>query len=237
MRIFTLAVLTALAAAPAYAEGHHWSYEGDTGPEHWADACKGSAQTPIDLAQTNSKGPVAYSVSYKPVPLAVRNLGHTIQFSGEDAGALIEAGVEYKLIQVHFHTPSEHVVDGKHYPLEGHFVHVSDKGALSVLGAFFTEGAENPALATLLKHMPKKPGGMIPIEGASIDPNALLPKDQAIYRYNGSLTTPPCSEGVQWHVLATPVTASKKQIEAIRKLEGMNARPVQKLNDRLVVAP
>lgn len=237
MRVFVFAFAALLVGGAAQANDKSWSYEGDTGPDHWADQCKGAAQTPIDLAATNSKGPVAYSVSYKPVPLAVRNLGHTIQFSGEDAGALNEVGVEYKLVQVHFHTPSEHVVNGKHYPLEGHFVHASDKGVLAVLGVFFTEGAENPALATLLKHTPKKPGGMIPVEGASIDPNALLPKDNRIYRYNGSLTTPPCSEGVQWHVLAEPVTASKKQIAAISKLEGRNARPVQKLNDRLLVAP
>jgi len=222
----------------------HWTYTGEEGPQHWGDLSAdyatcgaGHMQSPIDLADAEATGSVKIATDYKAVPLVVLNNGHTVQFNTEGGGTLSEAGVTYDLLQVHFHAPSEHVVNGKHAPLEAHFVHRSKDGALSVIGVFIVEGKANPALATLIKYLPTKVTPPTPIEGATINPNDLLPASMSMYRYMGSLTTPPCSEGVNWHVLSTDITASKEQIEALSAVLHMNARPVQPLNERLLVAP
>lgn len=222
----------------------HWTYTGEEGPQHWGDLSAeyatcgtGHMQSPIDLADAEATGSIKLATDYKPVPLVVLNNGHTVQFNTEGGGTLSEAGVTYDLLQVHFHAPSEHVVNGKHAPLEAHFVHRSKDGALSVIGVFIVEGKANPALAALIKYLPTKVTPATPIEGVTIDPNDLLPASMAMYRYMGSLTTPPCSEGVNWHVLSTDITASKEQIEALSAVLHMNARPVQPLNERLLVAP
>ena len=250
MYLKKLTILTALAvsmgAAASFAseDKAHWAYSGEAGPEHWGDlsaeyatCATGRMQSPIDLAKADAAGEISYEVDYKPVPLTILNNGHTIQFNTGGVGTLSEKDVEYKLLQIHFHAPSEHVVDGKHAPLEAHFVHRSDEGALAVLGVMFVEGAENPALATLIAHMPASVSEPETIEGVTIDPAALLPEDMDIYRYMGSLTTPPCSEGVNWHVLSKHVTASKSQIEMLATQLHKNFRPAQPLNERLLVAP
>ncbi|MEP6344431.1 MAG: carbonic anhydrase family protein, partial [Parasphingorhabdus sp.] len=125
----------------------------------------------------------------------------------------------------------------KRYPLTGHFVHATEGGKLGVLGVMFEEGAANAELAKILAAAPNKKSKPMAVAGQMIDPNGLLPADRAVYRYMGSLTTPPCSEGVNWHVLKDPITASAEQIAAFEKLMGDSARPVRALNNRLVVAP
>ena len=222
----------------------HWTYAGEEGPQHWGDLSAeyatcgtGHMQSPIDLADAEATGSVKLATDYKAVPLVVLNNGHTVQFNTEGGGTLTEAGIAYDLLQVHFHAPSEHVVKGKHAPLEAHFVHRSKDGTLSVIGVFIVEGKANPALATLIRYLPTKVTPATAVEGVTIDPNDLLPASMAMYRYMGSLTTPPCSEGVNWHVLSTSITASKGQIEALSAVLHMNARPVQPLNERLLVAP
>jgi len=249
MQIFKAALLATLAlgfSLPAYASDakSHWSYSGEDGPAHWGDLAAeyatcgtGHMQSPIDLGDAEATGSIKLAADYKAVPLVVLNNGHTVQFNTEDGGTLTEAGVTYDLLQVHFHAPSEHVVNGKPAPLEAHFVHRSKDGALSVIGVFIVEGKANPALATLIKYLPTQVTPATPVEGVTINPNDLLPASMAMYRYMGSLTTPPCSEGVSWHVLSTDITASKERIEALSAVLHMNARPVQPLNDRLLVAP
>lgn len=231
-------------AAWAAETGHHWAYKGAQGPEHWGDlsteyaSCStGRMQSPIDLAEADTNGAVDYSVDYKATPLTILNNGHTVQVNMEAGGKLMASGVAFDLAQIHFHAPSEHVVQGKHYPLEAHFVHKSADGTLAVLGVFIEEGADNAALAAIIDHLPQEKSEPKTFSETQIDPNNLLPENRNIYRYAGSLTTPPCSEGVKWHVLSSPVTASKEQITKLSAVMGMNARPVQERNLRLLVAP
>lgn len=222
----------------------HWSYTGQTGPDHWAEldaqyeACKiGRSQSPIDLDETNAVGEAQFTSSYKPLPMTIWNNGHTIQLDATNSGTLTEDGKDFPLLQVHFHDPSEHAIHGKHFPLEAHFVHKSADGQLSVLAVLIDKGKENPELAKIIKHLPVHEGEPQKIDGVEFDPAALLPDSLATFRYSGSLTTPPCSEGVAWHVLSTPITASADQIAALAEVMGENNRPVQAVNNRLVIHP
>lgn len=225
-------------------EGHHWTYSGEGGPEHWGEldasyaACsEGEAQSPIDLAGPGVEMVYAAEASYSPLPLTVLNNGHTVQIAAEGAGTLVSGSAKYGLLQVHFHAPSEHVINGEAVPVEAHFVHRSAEGTLGVLGVFVVEGEENPALAALLMHLPETEGPAQTFAETMIDLNALLPEDLSIYRYAGSLTTPPCTEGVAWHVLKDPVTASKAQIDRLSHVLHGNARPIQPLNGRPLIIP
>lgn len=232
--------LPQLALAQGTAE---WGYAGDLGPDHWAmlasdyETCaKGTMQSPIDLKAANAAGDLQLELAYQAVPLKVLNTGRTIQIDGQSGGGFTEAEEKFDLVQGHFHTPSEHVVDGKTYPAELHLVHKSADGKLAVLGILIEEGAENAGFTGLTANLPKA-GEEAAVEGANFDPAQFLPEDHAIYRYSGSLTTPPCSEGVAWHVVQQPLTASAEQIEALSKVMGENARPPQELNGRLLVEP
>ena len=234
-----------LAAGPALAEHHKpYGYGADNGPEKWGQLSdkyalceRGDMQSPIDLAGANARANVKIAVDYQPGPLTVSNKGLTVQADFAPGSSMTSGGSKFNLIQIHFHTPSEHAISGKRYPLTGHFVHASDDGRLGVLGVMFEEGAANGTLAQILAATPAKKSDARTVAGQTIDPNKMLPADRAVYRYMGSLTTPPCSEGVNWHVLKHPITASADQIAAFGKLMGNNARPVRALNNRLVVAP
>lgn len=147
---------------------------------------------------------------------------------------MTSGGTIFNLIQIHFHTPSEHAISGKRYPLTGHFVHATEDGKLGVLGVMFEEGSANAELAKILAAAQSDQAS---VPDQMIDPNGMLPADRAVYRYMGSLTTPPCSEGVNWHVLKEPITASGEQIATLGQLMGDNARPLRSHNNRLVVAP
>lgn len=234
----------AIAATPLMAESAKPYDYGTMGPEKWgqlhpdfATCEKGDMQSPIDLAGANAKAAVEYTVNYLPGPLTVSNKGLTIQADFAPGSSLTSGGTKFDLIQIHFHTPSEHAIAGKRYPLTGHFVHASADGRLAVLGVMFEEGAANAELAKILAATPDQKSEPKAVAGQSIDPNRLLPTDRAIYRYMGSLTTPPCSEGVNWHVLSQPLTASEEQIEQFGELMGSNARPIRAINNRLVIAP
>ena len=139
----------------------------------------------------------------------------------------------YKLLQFHFHTPSEEKIDGKSFPMVAHLVHKNEAGNLAVIGVLFKAGKENAALKEIFAKLPAAEGKE-PLAD-KFDATALLPSSLAYFSFNGSLTTPPCSEGVSWHVLKTPVEMSPKQISAFKKIFKMNARPVQPLNDRKVI--
>lgn len=218
----------------------HWSYTGKTSPAHWAEldqvnsACKLSReQSPIniDAKHISHAALAALDFGYAAGAAEVVNNGHTVQVN-LPAGGMLRVGDESsKLLQFHFHTPSEESINGKRYPMVAHFVHKAEDGTLSVVAVLFKEGKENATLAPVFAALPAQghPGAL-----DSFDPAAVLPADHAYYKFNGSLTTPPCSDGVHWQVLKTPVELSKQQIAAFRKLYPMNARPVQPLNGRLV---
>ncbi len=238
-------LVTLIAAGPALAEHHKpYGYGSDNGPEKWGQLSekyalceRGDMQSPIDLAGANAKGNVALSVNYRAGPLTVSNKGLTVQADFAAGSSMTSGETMFNLIQIHFHTPSEHAISGKRYPLTGHFVHATEDGKLGVLGVMFEEGTANAELTKILAAAPSGKSEPVTISGQMIDPNGMLPADRSVYRYMGSLTTPPCSEGVNWHVLQDPITASADQIAAFGKLMGDNARPVRALNNRLVVAP
>ncbi|MBV7256423.1 carbonic anhydrase family protein [Pacificimonas sp. WHA3] len=236
-------IALALAGAGA-ATAADWGYEGPAGPASWGDLsaeyemCKiGRMQSPIDLAAANAQGDVHVSVAYDAGALTVLNNGHTVQ-ANFDAGSTMTSGdMTFDLVQVHFHTPSEEAIAGKRYPMVGHFVHADSEGRLAVLGILFEEGAANAELQKIVDAAPADKTPAHTISGTMIDPNGMLPGDMGVYRFQGSLTTPPCSEGVNWHVVKQPVTASASQLAAMTDIMGNNARPLQPLHGRLVVAP
>ena len=228
----------ALADATTTTTAAHFEYEGEDGPAHWGDlspayiACKtGTAQSPIDLKGAAGADLPNLGFAWLSGAPTILNNGHTIQVSLPAGGTLTTAGAEFPLAQFHFHAHSEHTVDGKTTPLEIHFVHKNAAGELAVVGVLVEEGAENATLGKLFASLPADKDGKTTLT-ESIDPATLLPTDKLYYRYAGSLTTPPCSEGVKWHVLKSTITASKAQIEAFTKLYENDARPVQPLGTR-----
>lgn len=236
----TAALLAAALSNSAAAAG--WSYTGNDGPEHWGElspafaSCQsGKNQSPVDLADGSATALNRTAFRYTPTDYTVENNGHTIQATPAEAGQQLKIGDKtFAFKQFHFHTPSEHTFKGKNFPMEVHFVHQSESGELAVLGVMFAEGKENPALKPLLAK--KLAAGEKTELGAKLDIMPLLPRGQKHYRLNGSLTTPPCSEGVNWVVFKQPVSASKAQLDAMREMIGHdNNRPVQPLNARVVV--
>ena len=219
----------------------HWSYEGDGNPAKWGELqsdfkmCQlGLEQTPIDLSN-GIKGDVgSVEYDYKPLPLRLVNNGHTVQFNADAGSACIIAGTRYELLQFHLHHPSEHLLAGKGFDLECHFVHKSGAGALAVTGVFIRPGAANAALKTFFEQMPAKEGPELKL-ATPIDLAAILPKSGGYFRYMGSLTTPPCSEGLTWTVHKEPIEASVEQIKKFAALFPGNARPLQKRNRRIVI--
>jgi carbonic anhydrase len=219
-------------------EAASWSYDGDGAPVNWGSlnadyaVCDtGTEQSPIDLVSTDMDAQNTPDINWTPASSAmVADTGYTIVVSVEGAGGLTLGGTEYTLAQFHFHAGSEHTIDGAQYPLEVHFVHVSEAGELAVVGMMFEDGAANDPLGGIWANLPEGEGEAS-LE-ATLDPNAFLPEAGAIWRYEGSLTTPPCSEGVAWTVFQTPLTASSEQLAAFTARYDNNYRPVQPLNER-----
>lgn len=228
-----------------HGHGHapHWGYSGSEGPEFWGDLAKefavcksGTKQSPVDIKGGIEAELDPLAFDYKAVPLKVLNNGHTIQVPAEGAGTLKFRDQEFKLLQFHFHAPSEHTAEGKSAPMEVHLVHKNDAGQLAVVGVFMNEGKENAALKAVFDNMPKS-AQETEVKSASFNPADLLPGDKSVdfHHYIGSLTTPPCSEGVRWIVLDKDIEVSKAQIDAFKSIFPMNARPVQKAQDRFLL--
>lgn len=223
------------------AEGAHWSYEGDTGPANWgslgaenAVCSAGSQQSPVNVVGATKADLPALEVSWPKQGGTIVNNGHTIQVN-ISGGTLAAARDGYELVQYHFHAPSEHLVDGKRFPMEVHFVHKARQGnGLGVLGVLMSEGKPNAAFAKLMDAMPKEAGKEVPAP-AGADPNAFLPRSLAYWKYEGSLTTPPCSEVVDWMLLTQPVEVAKADIAKFTGLYPMNARPAQTVNRRFIL--
>jgi carbonic anhydrase len=241
--IAALAILC-LPLATRGDEGHpHWQYgKGHEGPTHWAElspeyaACgpgKHHHQSPIDIRGAAKADLPALQVAYQAAATNVVNNGHTIQVNVPPGSTVTVGDHRYELQQFHFHAPSEEAVSGKHAALVAHLVHKDADGKLAVVAVLFDVGAASAALVPVFAAMPAKVGEEAPL-GQGVDPAALLPAKQGYYEYEGSLTTPPCSEGVRWFVLKQHATLSQEQLQAFKKLYPHNARPLQPLNGRTI---
>lgn len=215
-----------------------WGYEGDKGPEHWGDAfpvCgKGKKQSPLNIIGPFEKSKETLSVDYKEGPLKMLNNGHTIQVNIEPGSSLTIGKESFELLQFHFHRPSEEQVDGKNASMVAHFVHKSKEGKLAVIGVMLNEGKDSAAIKTLWANLPPKEGEEFLPAKVTFNPASMLPKDMGFYNYEGSLTTPPCTEGVQFYILKASVDISKQQLAKFPFK--LNARPVQALNGRKIAA-
>jgi len=237
-----LALCPLCASAGFAAEGAHWSYEGATGPDHWGDidaaskVCSaGSQQSPIDIARTIKARLAPLKIARRRRAETIVNNGHTIQLNTARGSALHVGKDSYALLQFHFHHPSEQTIAGKHYPMEAHFVHRNAAGGLAVIGVPMTAGKRNAAFSKVVASMPAHEGKPAKAD-AAIDPNGLLPARRGYDCYVGSLTTPPCSEVVNWLLLREPLFVAQKDIDAFAKLYPMNARPAQKMDRRFVLS-
>jgi carbonic anhydrase len=221
--------------------GADWGYSGATGPENWgslapeyAPCAEGAEQSPIDLAG-GSGDPPSLEVAYGSSSLALANNGHSVQAEVAGDHSITLGGTRYALEQFHFHAPSEHTLDGEELALELHFVNAAEDGSLAVLGVMVRAGEENRAWGEITRALAGASAAGDEAEAGTVDLQALLPADPAGARrwaYAGSLTTPPCTEGVAWTVFAEPIEMSAEQIEAFKSAYDANARPVQPLGER-----
>jgi carbonic anhydrase len=239
--IASAAILLSTSALAADVPAH-WSYEGAHGPANWSklqagfSACKlGHQQSPIDIVRTRKEALPALAFDYQASPLKIIDNGHTIQVNYAPGSSLTIDGVRYELLQFHFHTPSEERIKGRSYPLVAHLVHRNAEGKLAVVAVLFRKGAAHPLIGAVWNALPKEKGQQQEPEGVSIDIASLLPQAQGYYNFPGSLTTPPCSEEVNWFVLKQPVELSDAQLKRFTQLYRHNARPVQPLNGRTVL--
>src|SRR5579864_7133206 len=239
--ISALFVATAICCAShAQAEGQHWSYEGQGGPAEWGAldptfaTCKlGKVQSPIDIRGAKAAELPAIKFDYKPSPLKVIDNGHTIQVNYAPGSSIDVGGMRYELLQFHLHKPSEEKINGKSHAMVAHLVHKGADGRLAVIAVLLDKGGANPALSEIWKNLPKEKEKETSVK-TMVDAAALLPGDKGYYTFPGSLTTPPCSEGVRWFVLKTPTKIADSEIRAFGKLYPMNARPIQPLNGRAI---
>lgn len=239
-RTFALSMISACCFAPA-AFAEHWGYSGHEGPEHWGEldpkfglCATGKTQSPIDIRSAVSAQLKPIGVNYTSSGREIVNNGHTVQVNFAVGSTIDLDGHEFALKQVHFHAPSENHIDGKSFPLEAHLVHADAEGNLAVIGVMYEEGAANAELAKAWRQMPTHESEKAELQ-AAVSPAALLPADQRYYRFAGSLTTPPCTEGVSWIVMKRPMTASHEQIEQFaHTMHHPNNRPVQPINARLL---
>jgi carbonic anhydrase len=239
------------ASAQAQREGNdqdaaphplHWSYQGEAGPANWgrlspdyAMCGSGRNQSPINLTGFVEADLPPLIFNYAGMAVELLNNGHTLQANYHPGSSLVVDGRIFQLLQFHFHAPSENLLNGKSYPLEAHFVHADDQGNLAVVAALFRQGEENRGIKHLWEQLPQQVGTSARLS-AQVRADDLLPEDRDYYRFNGSLTTPPCSQGVIWLVMKQPLTVSPAQVETFsRLLGGPNNRPVQPLNARVVL--
>lgn len=238
----------ALCAGSAFvsASDHaaHWGYDHGLSPAEWsgiAPACSGPQQSPIDLRSHLVRHGTRHELEleYQDTRFEVLNNGHTLQATPQSGvqNYIELAGERYSLAQFHLHTPSEHVVDGRTHAMELHLVHIHPSGKVAVVAAFFDVGEHNDVLGELFERTRgelSQPGEHVRLS-AEIDPAELLPAHSRVAHYAGSLTTPPCTEGVQWSIEMNPQTLSRQQLEALRAVFPHNARPIQPLNHRRLV--
>ena len=224
------------------ADGVAWSYLGEDGPENWGSlateyaTCKtGKNRSPVNITDTIEGDLPSLELDYKTGGKHVINNGHTVQINYVQGSDMQVGDKTFELKQFHVHAPSENAIDGKLYPMDAHFVHADEDGNLAVIGLMFEIGEANAELEKAWQQMPSEPSGLVELTTA-VNALSLMPEDHDYYRFNGSLTTPPCSEGVSWFVMKEPVTASREQIEKFSNaMKHPTNRPVQPINARLIV--
>jgi carbonic anhydrase len=219
----------------------HWAYDGENGPQNWGklkpdfNVCAiGKRQSPINIEESMTlQGPAEpLQFNYTASSGTVVNNGHTIQVDVTGNNTLTVRGSVYKLLQFHFHTPSEEQVNYRNYAMVAHLVHKNNEGQLAVVAVLLDPGVANTLINKVWTYMPLDASDRVRLPNDIIDLNELLPKDQRYYQFIGSLTTPPCTEGVLWMVMKQPTQLSKEQIRLFQQLYPMNARPVQPVNGR-----
>jgi carbonic anhydrase len=240
---FGFGVLVALSASLAWAgDPPHWDYEGAEGPENWGKLAPdfalcgtGANQSPINITHAVKAEHRPIRFAYTTTATDVVNNGHTVQTNFAPGSKMFIDGQEFELKQVHFHAPSENQIEGHSFPMEGHLVHADKDGNLAVVAVMFEQGKKNPAIAKLFAEMPANAGDKAAFKG-TLKAEELLPKGRDYFRFSGSLTTPPCSEGVLWLVMKQPVTAEPAQVEVFsHALHHTNNRPIQALHSRSVL--
>jgi len=240
-----VSLLTVHSALVAAEGAPHWSYKGPTAPAKWGTLEKeysscalGKIQSPIDIRDAVAKKTdlPAINFDYKAATLKIIDNGHTIQINYAPGSFITVDGKQYELVQFHFHKPSEEKLNGKSYDMVAHLVHKDSDGKLAVVAVLLAKGGANSLIKTLWDNLPKKKETETVVDAVQINVADLLPKDRAYYTFTGSLTTPPCSEGVTWFVLRNPTSISADEIARFAKAYPMNARPVQPLNGREVRA-
>lgn len=228
------------AGAARAADGPHWDYEGHGGAQKWGDldgsykTCGiGSEQSPVDLSGSIKATLDPLRIDWKPQAFKIVNNGHTIQANAAPGSTLVIGKETYTLVQFHFHAPSEHAVNGKRFAMEVHFVHAGPDGRLAVVGVFMRPGRKNAAFAAIMQMAPRTEGEKTLEQ--PVDPRQFLPASKALFRYKGSLTTPPCAEVVDWNIFEQPVDVAEADIKAFQAIFPMNARPLQPLNRRFLL--
>ena len=244
-RLFPVLLITAAlplgscSSHQAHLSDHvDWTYSGAKGPEHWGElgagftaCCHGVTQSPIDL-RVDREGSHELELHYSASHELLVNNGHTIQMSYDGGAQLLFDGTAYNLLQFHFHTPSEHHVEGAEFAMEAHLVHLSAENEYLVVSILFEQGDPNPFLDTIVADAPSELGAVE--KNKTLDVSQLLPRELGFYLYAGSFTTPPCTDGVTWLVLDRPAHASVDQIQVLADLEGQNNRPMQTRGERVV---
>jgi carbonic anhydrase len=219
----------------------HWGYDGAIGPSHWgsldpafAICARGSRQSPIDLRHARPASLPVVKLRYRPFRASALNNGHTIQFPFDNGSFIEIGGHRYKLAQFHFHAPSEHLLNGRRLAMELHMVHMDAAKNAAVLGVLIRKGRANPAFDALFAHLPHHEGRQSRL-AKPFDPARMLPQGGGrapYFAYDGSLTTPPCSQGVRFMVFRQPIELSGAQIARFRAVFAHNSRPVQPLEGR-----
>ncbi|MFT7054232.1 MAG: carbonic anhydrase [Psychromonas sp.] len=219
----------------------HWGYSGEHGADHWAKlspdnfACSASNQSPVNLTGFIEADLSPIKFNYKAGGSEILNNGHTVQINYQSGSTINIDGSEFALLQVHFHAPSENHIKGKSYPLEAHLVHADKAGNLAVVAVMYEQKEENLAFAAAWQQMPMHSGDKQQLN-TLFNIDGILPGNRDYYRFNGSLTTPPCSEGVRWLVLKESVSVSAEQVKAFSSaLSGPNNRPIQATNARVIL--
>lgn len=241
--IFTLCTL----AAPTISLGQeappvHWSYKGPDDPKHWgkldpafAACANGHHQSPINIADAKATDLPALKFDYNAVPLSIVDNGHTVMVSYAPGSTLTAGDKVYKLTQFHFHHPSEEHISGQKFDMVAHLVHADGEGHLAVVAVLFKKGAPNPLLETLWKNIPEEKEKTVTLTDVSVNVKDLLPAALGYYTFSGSLTTPPCTEGVTWYVLKSTATLSPHQLASFAKLYPADNRPIQPTYQREIL--
>lgn len=234
-------MVTSLSCAAAE-HSSHWGYEGEDKPENWGklspefSTCEnGKNQSPINIEHVFKTHHDKLKLVFKPGKQEIINNGHTIQVNVGEGNTLQIDNEVFTLQQFHFHAPSENEIKGKQFPMEAHFVYKNKNGELAVVALMFNKGKTNPELAKAWQQIPTEVEAMATLT-QPVDIKALLPNRLDFYRFSGSLTTPPCTEGVRWIVLEQESSASAEQIEKFHSImHHDNNRPIQPLNGRIIV--